>query len=151
MTTQAALQAIRREMANARAALRRKMATGKVSSGGEIATVPPAVAAVAGQEATQARISVASIATHVLVAGASGKRIGVYQLMIYNTAAQDIEFLDGAASIMGPLTAFPANQGMHLPYSGEPHWILGAGQSLSMSTSAADQVSGFIQYRLLEV
>jgi hypothetical protein len=143
---------IAKEIRTARAAIRRKAkAGGAVGTTGEPATVPAAVAAAAGQEAIHVRLSIASIGTHTLVAGASGKRIAVYELMLYNVASQDLELKDGSNSLTGPLTSFPATSGMLLHNCGEPHFILSPGEDLNLTTSAADQVSGFLLYRMLEV
>lgn len=122
-----------------------------LGAAGDPASLPPAVAAAAGQELINVRLSIASIGSHTLVSGASGKRVAVYELMLYNVAAQDLELLDGANSLTGPLSSFPATSGLLLQNVGEPHFILSPGSNLVLTTSAADQVSGFLLYRMLEV
>ena len=70
--------------------------------------------------------------------------------MLWNVAAQNLELLDSTDSLTGPLDSFPAQSGIYLPNVGEPHFRLEPGRDLVLSTSTADQVSGFLLYRMEE-
>ena len=93
-------------------------------------------------------ISVAAIGDTVIIPSVPGKRIQVWQMFVYNVAAQNLEFRHSWDSLTGPLNAFPATSGVSLPYTGAPHFYLQSGQPLILRTSAATQVSGFVNYLL---
>ena len=141
-------QVIDKEEAAAREAarLRKKRAAALAGDG-----TPGAPLIGARAEATHVRISVATAATHVLVAGVSSRRIAVYELMLWNVADNALELFDGTDSLTGPLNSFPKQFGIYLPNVGEPHFKLAAGNSLQLTLSAAAQVSGYVLYRMEEV
>lgn len=93
-------------------------------------------------------INRAAISTDPLIPSVPGKRIEVWQIFLYNVAAQTLELRSDRESLTGPLTAFPATSGFSLPYTGAPHFLLRSGEPLILSTSAATQVSGFVNYLL---
>jgi len=134
-----ALQRIRAEIAAAREAIRGTRP--RISATGEIETTPA--------ELIHVRIDVATAATHTLVQGIAGRRVAVYEMMLWNAGvAQDLELLSGADSLTGPMNSFPAQAGWFWPNVGEPRFRLEAGNSLRLTLSAAGQVSGYVLYRM---
>lgn len=99
-------------------------------------------------EPIRTAINVAAIGTATLIGGIAGRRISVYEVLVWSVGAQDLQFFNGADTIAGPINSFPAASGLYLPTSGEPHWRLDPGRDLLMTTSAADQVSGYLLYRM---
>lgn len=86
----------------------------------------------------------------VPVIRAQGKRITIWQLWLYNTGAQNIQFLASGKPLVGPLTGFPATAAISLPFTGAPHFSLSPGDDFQILTSAATQLSGFINYLIEE-
>jgi len=95
-------------------------------------------------------INVAAAATTPLISSIPGRRIEVWQVFLYNVAAQNLELRAQNRSLTGPLNAFPATSGVSLPYTGAPHFRLQSGEALLLITSAATQVSGFINYLIMD-
>jgi len=134
-----ALQRIRAEIAAAREAIRGTRP--RISATGEIETTPA--------ELIHVRIDVATAATHTLVQGIAGRRVAVYEMMLWNAGvAHDLALLSGADSLTGPMNSFPAQAGWFWPNVGEPRFRLEAGNSLRLTLSAAGQVSGYVLYRM---
>lgn len=96
-----------------------------------------------------ARISQATAGTYPLVSGVAGQRIEVYELFLWSEAAQDFEIFDGVDSLTGLLKGWPAQNGLLLPFTGEPHFETTAGAALNLTFSAAGQVSGWLRYRMV--
>ena len=94
-------------------------------------------------------INVAFAGNNVLIPSFPGQRIEIWQLFLYNVAAQNLELFADNDSQSGPLNAFPATSGFSLPYTGAPHFKLQAGKAFILRTSAGTQVSGFVNYRLI--
>lgn len=92
-------------------------------------------------------INVSAAGSAVLIAGVTGQVIEVIEILLYTDTSMDLELLDGATSLTGPLKSWPAKQGFFFPFTGEPHFRLSVGKSFILTTSAAGQVSGFIRYR----
>ena len=82
------------------------------------------------------------------VVNASGKAISIWQLWIYNVAAQSIQFFASGRPLTGPLTGFPANSAISLPFTGAPHFELSTGEDFEIVTGAGTQLSGFINYKV---
>ena len=139
---------IAREIAAARAAIRNRTAIGAARAPGvDLALI--GTPAGAGELAHQI-INVATAATHTIIQGTPGARIDIYELMIWNVAAQDFEYYDGADSLSGPLDSFPAESGLFLPNVGEARFRLQPGNSFNLQLSAATQVSGHVLYRVAQ-
>ncbi len=97
---------------------------------------------------THALISTAVAGDNVIVPSVPGKRIEIWQVFIYNVAAQALELRTALESLTGPLTAFPATSGLSLPFTGAPHFLLQPGAPFILRLGAATQVSGFVNYLL---
>jgi len=139
---------IAREIAAARAAIRNRTATGAARSPGvDLALI--GTPAGAGELAHQ-MISLATVDTHTIIQGTPGGRLEIYELLLWNVTAQDLEYYDGADSLSGPLNSFPAQSGMFLPNVGECRFRLQAGNSFQLKLSAATQVSGHVLYRVAQ-
>jgi hypothetical protein len=93
-------------------------------------------------------INVAAAGITAIIASVPGRRIEVWQVFLYNVAAQNLELRANARSLTGPLNAFPAASGVSLPYTGAPHFRLQSGEALNLITSGVTQVSGFVNYLL---
>lgn len=91
---------------------------------------------------------VSSPGDNVILAGAPGYRIAIYELTLYNTTQQNIEIRDGSNPLLS-LPGFPAQAGYQLGMQQQPHWVLGYGSSLIVNI-ASGRVTGFVRYRMLE-
>lgn len=75
--------------------------------------------------------------------------IDVYELFIWNVMNQQLELKDGAAkSLTGPITNFPGQSGIMLPQNDHPHFSTTKGNALVLNLSAAQQVSGYVRYKV---
>lgn len=101
----------------------------------------------------QVTIDQATAASHVLVAGTTGKRILVVGLVIaVGGTAVNVTFEDqDGTNITGPLP-FGANGGMVLQRNiNDGHFhVPTAGKGLNMLLSGAVQASGILSYRLID-
>jgi len=111
------------------------------------ATQPPPSAP---REFIHVPIDLSTAALHTLVQGVAGRRIAVYEVFLWSAGAQDLEFFDGGNTLTGPISGFPAQQGIYLPNTGDPHWLLTVGESLKLNLGQAQQVSGYVLYRMQE-
>lgn len=93
-------------------------------------------------------INQSAAGTYVLIPGVTGQQILVHEVLLYSAASQTLELFDGATSLLGPLTNWPAQSGIYLPDVGEPHFELLQGNALKLTLSGAGQVSGFVRYRM---
>lgn len=104
---------------------------------------PPAV-----NTMVHAVISISGAGTTEIVPAIVGQQIRIYELMLYTETAQDLTLLDGAVPVAGQLKNWPAQTGLFLGYTGEPHFELTAGNAFKLITSAAGQISGFVRFRM---
>lgn len=77
----------------------------------------------------------------------------IYELVLWNVAAQTLIFRQGTSSGFRVLrlTDFPALTGFTLGFNGsfdQPHWEIDNGQPLILNLAASTQVDGFIRYRV---
>ncbi len=94
-------------------------------------------------------INTATAGDNVIIPGTQGAVIEIYQLFLWNVTQQNLQLCDGPDLLAGPLANFPGQSGVFLPFVGEPHFILGAGNSFVLNLSAAAQVSGWVKYRIV--
>jgi hypothetical protein len=94
----------------------------------------------------QAHIDVATAATTSIVAAVTGKKIRVTAVTIICAGAQTVTF-KSASTALGGAYSFAANGGMDVDRT-PPNWFLEtvAGQALQITTTAAQQTSGSINY-----
>ena len=91
-------------------------------------------------------VNIAAINANLKVVFAGGKRITIWQIWLYNQVAQNIQFFANGRALVGPLGAFPNTSAISLPFTGAPHFELRDGEDFEIGTSAATQLSGFINY-----
>jgi hypothetical protein len=96
---------------------------------------------------THGVISLTSAGTYVIVPASTGLAIHVFALYIWSEGDQNWELFDGAVSLTGLQKSWPMQQGLLLPYVGEPWFELQPGNPLRLSLSANGQFSGFVKYR----
>lgn len=96
---------------------------------------------------THAVINLATAGTYVIVPGSAGLSIRVYALYLWSEKDQNWELFDETLSLTGLQKAWPMQQGILLPYVGEPWFELQPNNSLKLSLSANGQFSGFVKYR----
>lgn len=102
-------------------------------------------------ELDHAVINTTSSGLQTLIGGTPGWRICVYQVQYWvgGMSDVDIEWFGNSISLTGPMTNTPAQSGLLLPYTGQPHWKLRHGESLKFSQSVAQQLSGFLLYKVV--
>jgi hypothetical protein len=99
-------------------------------------------------EPSVASFDVSAVGDNVLLAGAPGYRIALYELTLYNTVQQNLELRDASKALLA-LPNFPAQAGYQLAMQDEPHFVLGYGNSLIVNLGAG-RATGFVRYRMLE-
>jgi hypothetical protein len=105
----------------------------------------------------------ASLLTVPIIAGTAGDTqlistlIGrklIYEVVLWNVAAQNLAFYQGTSAtgiLLLRLTAFPATTGFVLGFNGnfdQAHWEIDAGQPLTLNLQNSTEVDGFIRYRV---
>ena len=105
----------------------------------------------------RSRIDESASGNRTLINAVTGKRIAVYELFIWNVAEQNLEVYTGdegsppvLTTLTGPLDSFPAQSGLLLPFSGAPHLLCAEGAPLVLYNSGGTQISGFVDYELVE-
>lgn len=93
-------------------------------------------------------INVTGPGTFTLVSGTPAAAVIVYVLFWFSETEQTLEFWDGAQSLTGPLTAWPAQQGALYPFTDEPYFECSQGNPFNVSLSAAGQLSGWLRFRM---
>ncbi len=96
---------------------------------------------------THAVVSLTSAGTYVIVPGSAGLAIRVYALYLWSEGAQNWELFDDTLSLTGLQKGWPMQQGILLPYVGEPWFELQPNNPLKLSLSSNGQFSGFVKYR----
>lgn len=92
-------------------------------------------------------LNLSTIGSHIIIPAVAGQAIEVFALFLWSVADQTWEFLDNTSSLTGPIGSWPAQTGLLWPYTGEPYIETRTGGALTLSISAAAQVSGFLKYR----
>lgn len=134
------------ELGLARRAIRNIDTTGQPSA--------PVTADPMSQPATHVPFNVSTVGNNIVVQGVQGYVIAIHQLSLYSTAVQTIRLLDRDADLMGSLDDFDG--GYMLPYSPDPHFVLGDGNSFVIKLAAGSggsptgKVTGFLKYRVFE-
>ena len=80
----------------------------------------------------------------------------IFEIVLWNVAAQTLRLTQGAANSANGLTLlqltnFPALAGLTLGFNGsfdQPHWELDNGQPLVLNLGGGTQVDGFVRYRV---
>ncbi|GIU80914.1 MAG: hypothetical protein KatS3mg005_4152 [Bryobacteraceae bacterium] len=96
---------------------------------------------------THAVISLTTAGTYVIVPASAGLAIRVFALYIWSENDQNWELFDDTVSLTGLQKAWPMQQGLLLPYVGEPWFELQPNNPLKLSLSGNGQFSGFVKYR----
>jgi hypothetical protein len=96
-------------------------------------------------------ITAAAAGNFVLVPGAPGYRIAIYELDLQAIDANQFQLLNGAKNLRG-LIDLKDSTGYMRQTAGpkEPHWVLDDGAAFSVTVSGAGRFTGDIQYRMLE-
>jgi hypothetical protein len=87
---------------------------------------------------------------NILIPASAGVK-QIYEMLLWNVAAQTLMFYQGNGVPLLQLTSFPALSGLTLGFNGsfdQPHWEIDNGQSLVLNLAASTQVDGFIRYRV---
>jgi hypothetical protein len=100
-----------------------------------------------GAPLTHAVINLTTAGTYVIVPASSGLAIRVFAFYLWSEKDQNWELFDDALSLTGLQKGWPMQQGLLLPYVGEPWFELQPGNPLKLSLSANGVVSGFVKYR----
>lgn len=96
---------------------------------------------------THGVISLTTAGTYVIVPPSSSLAIRVFALYLWSENIQNWELFDGTLSLTGLQKGWPAQQGLLLPYVGEPWFELQPNNALRLSLSGNGQFSGFVKYR----
>lgn len=113
-----------------------------VNSSGAASVINPPLAA---SQLTPVVINSASSGLNTLVAGAGGKTVRLYRLVLFVGGATNLTFEDSSTPLSGPI---PMNAGgsIILDYSGDPWYTTAAGDALNINSSSAVQLSGTAYY-----
>lgn len=103
----------------------------------------------ANAELSHALINLSSAGVTTLIGANPGQSIYVYAVFLWSEGAQTLEFLHGANTLTGPLSGWPAAQGLLFPFVDEPYFKCDPGAPFVLSMSAAAQVSGFCKFRMV--
>jgi hypothetical protein len=85
----------------------------------------------------------------------TGRKL-IYEIFVWNVAAQTLQLWQGASAtgiLLTQLTAFPSLSGITLGFNGsfaQPHWEIDPGQPLTLTLANSSQVDGFIVYRIAD-
>jgi hypothetical protein len=106
------------------------------------------------QQLQFAQINANMAGDNVLLPALAGVR-QIFELVIWNVAAQNVRFQQGStaggqAIALLPLIGMPALIGFILGFNGSfemPHWEIDPNQPLVVNLSVGTQVTGYIRYR----
>jgi hypothetical protein len=114
----------------------------------DIPVVPPAPVVVVTHRLQFEKIDIATAATHVIVPGASGRRIKIMQIFFTVGGEVNITLYNGAEAMTGAMDFGGASEprAIVIPNDGRP-LMLDESAAFSILLSAAVQVSGLVNYR----
>lgn len=123
----------------------------RLSAGDVPDWAPPGIAAVVPTESEKMKVVIdTSVAgDNIIVAGSLGYIIRIFELRLWNVAAQTLTLVDSQDPIPleGPLASYPALTGYYLPDQGsEPHYECKPGGNFVLNLGAATRVTGFVKF-----
>lgn len=138
---------------NARLAVQAELArrVQRMSAGALPEWLPPGAETTIGTETEKMKVTIdTSVAgNNLIIAGSPGYVIRIFELRLWNVAAQTLTLVDSQDPIPleGALDSYPALTGYYLPDQGsEPHYELQPGGDFLLNLAAATRVTGFVKF-----
>lgn len=98
-------------------------------------------------------IDVSTAGDTPLISTLIGRKL-IYEIFLWNVAAQNLALYQGNSAsgiLLTKMPAFPATSGLLLGFNGNfemPHFEIDSGQPLVLNLQNATQVTGFLKYRV---
>lgn len=106
-------------------------------------------AAATNRTLRHAVIDLSTPGTYEIIVAAPGQAIEIMALFLWSSVDQNLEFFNGSKTLTGPLTAWPAQQGLLYPFVDQSYFEMDRGMPFSIAFTEAGQLSGWAKFRIV--